>query len=143
MTTLVEKLIAMGGNRWNKAGFDRIYFNPETILKIQGIEWECYKTGNVRWNSYGSNTQFKKLLNDIAIDKNFYDVQNDKFVGRYIDWVQEKIPADMPAEKPSAKNVMKRAWEIAKQGAAKFGGSSKLYFKMALKQAWAEVKNGK
>ena len=139
MATLVEKLIALGGKRWVKAGYDRVYFDAETILKIHGIEWECYKTGNVSWNNYGSNSQFKKLCNDIAFEKNFYDVQKDQFVGRYLDWVQEKIPAD---SKPSAKNVMKRAWEIAKQGAEKFGGSSKLYFKLALKQAWSEVKNG-
>lgn len=38
-------------------------------------------------------------------------------------------------------NVMKRAWEIAKTGAKKFGGSVKSYFAQSLKMAWAEVKN--
>lgn len=38
------------------------------------------------------------------------------------------------------KQVMKRAWEIAKAGAKKFGGSVKSYFAVALKIAWAEVK---
>jgi hypothetical protein len=38
------------------------------------------------------------------------------------------------------KNVMVRAWEIAKDGQSKFGGSVKEYFAMALKMAWAEVK---
>ncbi|QGG51623.1 hypothetical protein [Lysinibacillus pakistanensis] len=37
-------------------------------------------------------------------------------------------------------NVMKRAWEIAKEGAAKFGGSVKSYFSTSLKMAWAEMK---
>lgn len=37
-------------------------------------------------------------------------------------------------------NVMKRAWEIAKKGAAKFGGSVKSYFAQSLKLAWKEAK---
>lgn len=39
------------------------------------------------------------------------------------------------------KKVMKRAWEIAKEGQKKFGGKVKEYFAQALKMAWAIVKN--
>jgi len=38
------------------------------------------------------------------------------------------------------KNVMKKAWEIAKRGQEKFGGNVKEYFAEALKMAWAIVK---
>lgn len=38
-------------------------------------------------------------------------------------------------------NVMKKAWEIAKEGAVKFGGKVKEYFAASLKMAWAQVKN--
>ncbi|MCT6924122.1 hypothetical protein [Metasolibacillus sp.] len=38
------------------------------------------------------------------------------------------------------RNVMTTAWEIAKDGAAKFGGKVKEYFGEALKMAWAIVK---
>lgn len=38
-------------------------------------------------------------------------------------------------------NVMKRAWEIARNGVKQFGGMVKEYFAVALKMAWAEVKN--
>lgn len=38
------------------------------------------------------------------------------------------------------KNVMTIAWEIAKKGAAKFGGAVKSYFAQALKMAWAQIK---
>ncbi|MEK5038750.1 hypothetical protein [Sporosarcina sp. FSL K6-3457] len=38
------------------------------------------------------------------------------------------------------KNVMTKAWEIAKEGAAKFGGKAVEYFAEALRMAWAEVK---
>lgn len=39
------------------------------------------------------------------------------------------------------KNVMTKAWEIARKGAAQFGGSVKSYFAEALKIAWVEIKN--
>lgn len=38
------------------------------------------------------------------------------------------------------KNVMVRAWEIAKAAVAKFGGKVKEYFAQALAMAWKEVK---
>lgn len=37
-------------------------------------------------------------------------------------------------------NIMKRAWEIAKNAAKKFGHSVKSYISLALKTAWAEAK---
>lgn len=37
-------------------------------------------------------------------------------------------------------NIMKRAWEIAKNGAKRFGGNVKEYFAMSLKLAWKELK---
>lgn len=40
-------------------------------------------------------------------------------------------------------NVMKRAWEIAKEGQIKFGGKVKQYFSISLKMAWEESKQGK
>lgn len=42
------------------------------------------------------------------------------------------------AIKKSPKAVMTRAWEIAREAAAKFGGKSREYFALSLKQAWAE-----
>ena len=38
------------------------------------------------------------------------------------------------------KNVMTRAWEIARAAAAKFGGKVREYIAAAMKQAWAEWK---
>ena len=38
------------------------------------------------------------------------------------------------------KNIMKRAWEIAKNGKSQFGGSSREYLSSALKIAWRERK---
>ncbi|EHQ62313.1 hypothetical protein PDENDC454_10495 [Paenibacillus dendritiformis C454] len=41
------------------------------------------------------------------------------------------------------KNVMARAWEIAKAAVLKFGGKAKEYFAQALVMAWAEIKTTK
>ena len=41
------------------------------------------------------------------------------------------------------KNVMVRAWEIAKEAVAKFGGKVKEYFAQALTMAWAESRKPK
>lgn len=38
------------------------------------------------------------------------------------------------------KQIMKRAWEIARNGAKKFGGKVREYFAIALSIAWKEVK---
>lgn len=43
-------------------------------------------------------------------------------------------------EEVKMKNVMVRAWEIARKAVARFGGSVKEYFSSALAMAWAEVK---
>ena len=40
------------------------------------------------------------------------------------------------------RNVMTRAWEIAKEAEVKFGGKVKEYFALSLRQAWSEVKKG-
>ena len=40
------------------------------------------------------------------------------------------------------KNVMTRAWEIAKEAVVKFGGKVREYFALSLRQAWSEVKKG-
>ena len=40
------------------------------------------------------------------------------------------------------KNVMKRAWEIAREGQKAFGGKVSEYFAESLKMAWAQTKSG-
>lgn len=40
------------------------------------------------------------------------------------------------------RNVMKKAWEIARNGQKKFGGKVREYFAIALKMAWTIVKKG-
>ncbi|MBR1439472.1 MAG: hypothetical protein IJ587_13160, partial [Synergistaceae bacterium] len=42
---LISKLEALGGNRWTKGQYDRMYFNSEVL----GVSCEMYKTGNVSY----------------------------------------------------------------------------------------------
>lgn len=42
----------------------------------------------------------------------------------------------------AAMNAMKKAWEIAKEAAAKFGGKASEFFAEALRMAWAIKKGG-
>ena len=39
------------------------------------------------------------------------------------------------------KRVMAKAWQLARMGAARFGGSVRLYFACALRLAWQEIRN--
>jgi len=39
------------------------------------------------------------------------------------------------------KNIMTRAWQIAKRAARRFSGKAKAYFAEALRIAWAEFKD--
>ncbi len=41
---------------------------------------------------------------------------------------------------PDARLAMRGAWKLARQGATIYGGSVRLYFREALRIAWAEVK---
>ena len=36
--------------------------------------------------------------------------------------------------------VMRSAWQLSRQGVQKFGGTTKLYFRCALKLAWADTR---
>lgn len=41
--TMINELISMGGNRWTKGNYDRIYFNADVL----GVECDFYKSGNI------------------------------------------------------------------------------------------------
>ena len=73
MELTVETLVAIGGNRWTKGNYDRVYFNdwPELI----GLEIDRYKTGNIWAASLNgetiSNSEARRLLG--AVDKVYFD----------------------------------------------------------------------
>ncbi|MFE3429856.1 hypothetical protein [Streptomyces sp. NPDC059171] len=79
----VEAMVAIGGNRWQRNGMDRVYFN--NWAAFAGIETTRFTTGNISGASYQgegvSNSQAYKLLG--SIDKVWFDTADGKLHGRY------------------------------------------------------------
>jgi hypothetical protein len=79
----VETMTAIGGNRWTKAGHDRVYLND--WYRFAGLAYSCYGTGNIAsasYQDYGiSNSQAYKLLR--SIDKVWFDAADGKLHCRY------------------------------------------------------------
>ncbi|MFB6805503.1 hypothetical protein [Streptomyces sp. NPDC056387] len=78
-----ETLTAIGGNRWQKNGMDRIYFdNP---AQLAGLETSHYKSGNISGATWQgeriSNSQAHQLVT--SIHKLWYDLADGKFHCRY------------------------------------------------------------
>jgi hypothetical protein len=74
----VDTMTAIGGNRWQKNGMDRVYLNDWADLA--GLEVSRYNTGNISGASYQgegiSNSQAYKLLG--SIDKVWFDAADGK-----------------------------------------------------------------
>ncbi|MFF5445515.1 hypothetical protein [Streptomyces sp. NPDC012888] len=79
----VETLTAVGGNRWQRNGMDRIYFNNPA--QLAGLELHHYKTGNIAgayWQGeLISNSQGYKLAT--CIDKLWFDTVDGQFHCRF------------------------------------------------------------
>ncbi|MDP5310434.1 helix-turn-helix domain-containing protein [Streptomyces poriferorum] len=79
----VATMTAIGGNRWQRNGMDRVYFN--NWAELAGIETTRYNTGNISSASYQgegvSNSQAYKLLG--CIDKVWFDTADGKLHARY------------------------------------------------------------
>jgi hypothetical protein len=79
----VETMVAIGGNRWQRNGMDRVYFN--NWAELAGIETTRFNTGNISTASYQgagvSNNQARKLLG--CLDKVWFDAADGKLHARY------------------------------------------------------------
>lgn len=78
-----EALTAIGGNRWQRNGMDRIYFN--NWAQFAGLELSYFGTGNISGATWKgeliSNSQGYKLAT--SIDKLWFDVTDGLFHARY------------------------------------------------------------
>ncbi len=74
--TFEEKLVEAGGNRWKRAGHDRIYFNADLILGWLGYSWSHYNTGNISSATLNgesiSNSKMKRAF--CSLSKIWFDV---------------------------------------------------------------------
>jgi hypothetical protein len=84
---MVEKLVAAGGKEWRKGDMHRVYFND--LAQRVGLEYETYKTGNVKWakinGTYTSNSHARGIINQLTYGKFWWDVPTQKFMARDID----------------------------------------------------------
>lgn len=86
----IETMTAIGGNRWQKNGMDRVYLN--NWAAFAGIEVSRYGTGNIASALYQglgvSNRQAYKLLD--SIDKVWFDAADGKLHCRY-GWSESRV----------------------------------------------------
>lgn len=79
----IETMTAIGGNRWQRNGMDRVYIND--WARFAGIDTSYYNSGNISSASYQgeriSNSQAYKLLG--SIDKIWFDAETGKLHARY------------------------------------------------------------
>lgn len=79
----IDTMTAIGGNRWQRGGKDRVYIN--NWARFAGIETDHYNTGNISSASYQgegiSNSQAYKLLG--CIDKVWFDAADGRLHCRY------------------------------------------------------------
>lgn len=95
-TETIKKLVAAGGNRWQKGTFDRIYFNASAL----GLRCEYYNSGNISgaWfngemcsNSCGRRLKAAKTFVDVATGE---IVSTESMLLEALMAIVEKIVAD-------------------------------------------------
>jgi hypothetical protein len=78
-----ENLVAIGGNRWQRNGHDRVYLND--WAELAGLDVSYYKSGNINgaaWQGEGiSNSQARLILGSLS--KVWFDAADGKLHRRY------------------------------------------------------------
>ena len=76
-----EALEAIGGNRWQKGDFDRVYFSD--LMTLYGLICQYYKSGKIsRATLRGediSNSKANAMAFDLRSGKFWYDVNTGEF----------------------------------------------------------------
>jgi hypothetical protein len=79
----IEKMKGIG-SEWEKSGKRRIYFN--NLQELYGLKTSHYNTGNVSGAELDgatiSNSQAKKILQNLVFAKFWYDFSDDKLHAR-------------------------------------------------------------
>lgn len=79
----IETMTAIGGNRWTKAGKDRVYLNH--FLDYLPLETEYYKSGNLSWAAWNgeriANRQAGLLRS--CVGNVWYDDADGKIHGQW------------------------------------------------------------
>ncbi|MFI0156197.1 helix-turn-helix domain-containing protein [Streptomyces lydicus] len=79
----IETMTAIGGNRWQRNGVDRVYIND--WARFAGIEIERYRSGSISSASIGgrgiANIRAARLLD--AIDKIYFDATDGQLYAQH------------------------------------------------------------
>lgn len=140
MTYQTHQLIQIGGRKWQEGAFNRVYFN--TTHEVIGLEITRWG-GKIDRANLNGEVLSKGEAKSILGGKVFYDLDSGEFGSKDI----KKALADViianiqkalePVEQPKViynkSLVMKRAWELRREG---------MTASAAMKQAWAEHKAG-
>ena len=103
-TENVENLTSYIGNRWTKKG-DRLYLTDAFMLSAVGLEYECYKTGNIASATLNgekiSNSKAGKIASFLRFAKIYVDLETGELVnaGEYAEMIAAAVNAALPAEK--------------------------------------------
>lgn len=71
---MIENLVNIGGNRWTKGNYDRIYFSAESL----GLKVERYHTGNISHAEYNGKKISHSSATEIINAKIYVDVNDGK-----------------------------------------------------------------
>lgn len=74
--TMIQALIDLGGSRWTKGSYDRIYFNAKAL----GLRCSYYKTGNISSATLGGEHISNSCARQLKAAKTFYDLKTGEVV---------------------------------------------------------------
>jgi hypothetical protein len=78
----VEALIRLGGQRWERNGRDRVYFNLRELAALYGLDCNFYGTGNISSATLDgqriSNSAARRIAAKLS-GKFWYDVPAGRF----------------------------------------------------------------
>lgn len=69
--SIEEQLVELGGKRWTKGNFDRIYFNADFF----GLECDYYKSGNICSATLKGEKISNSYAGKLMAAKSYYDVK--------------------------------------------------------------------
>lgn len=83
----IDRMLEVGGNRWQKNGMDRVYFNG--LASWYGLETTRYNSGNICGATLNgesiSNNRARKIIDSLYNAKIWFDVPTEQFMGRNIE----------------------------------------------------------
>lgn len=97
-----ENLTSYIGNRWTKKG-DRLYLEDAFMLSAVGLEYDCYKTGNICSATLNgekiSNSKAGKIASFLRFAKIYVDLESGEIVnaGEYAEMIAAAVNAALPA----------------------------------------------